>query len=92
MSEHHNLDPYPVTRNEQPLFINEPWIIDRSIIREFVKTNEPEQEEDNRRIYVPLDLNTKATISFGLSVICRKKEGIVWKQLNLCLWASRLTR
>ena len=62
---YHRLDPYPVPKEKQFLFINEPWMIDRSI-REWLgatgeavgeSDREPDPVEDNIRVYVPLDLN-----------------------------------
>ena len=26
--ERHKLDPYPIPRDKEPLYVNEPWIID----------------------------------------------------------------
>lgn len=60
MKRKHSLDPYPIPKEEHPLFINEPWLIDESILTTTKKDNGPESEADNRRIYVPLDLNKSA--------------------------------
>ena len=30
--EHHDLDPYPIPKEKSPLYINEPWLVDGSII------------------------------------------------------------
>lgn len=57
--EHHALDPYPIPKEESPLYINEPWLIDKSL-SEMATRKEPEDEEDNLRIYVPIALNKKA--------------------------------
>lgn len=37
MSEHHKLDPYPVPKDKDVLYINEPWLIDKSIYFETIK-------------------------------------------------------
>ena len=29
--EHHDLDIYPIPKEETPLFINEPWLIDMTL-------------------------------------------------------------
>ena len=55
--EHHSLDPYPVPKDKSPLYINEPRIIDKSLL-EYSLQSEPEEKEDNVRVYIPLDLKT----------------------------------
>lgn len=30
--EHHRLDPYPIPKDKTPLCINEPWLIDKSLL------------------------------------------------------------
>ena len=44
--EHHSLDVYPVPREKTPMYINEPWLIDRSLLSEQVQ-REPEEKEDS---------------------------------------------
>lgn len=78
MRHHHSLDPYPIPQKEHPLFINEPWLIDGSIIREIEVNNEPEVESDNRRVYVPLDLN-KSAILRRLNDIIRRYGEANWR-------------
>ncbi|MEG0370077.1 MAG: hypothetical protein RR593_08755, partial [Hungatella sp.] len=56
---HHSLDPYPIPKEESPMYINEPWLIDKSLSEQEIR-REPEEEEDNLRIYIPMDLNKKA--------------------------------
>lgn len=29
---HHTLDVYPIPREEEPMFINEPWLIDHTLM------------------------------------------------------------
>lgn len=58
----HNLDPYPIPKDKAPLFINEPDLIDRSLLEYKINHITPDSEEDNVRIYVPLDLNKKAIL------------------------------
>lgn len=78
MKQHHSLDLYPIPKEEHPLFINEPWLIDSSIVRGIDENNEPESEADNRRIYVPLDLN-KSAILRRLSDIIRRYGEVNWR-------------
>lgn len=74
--EHHQLDPYPIPREKTPMFINEPWMIDGSIVCEMKKDQkrEPDQEKDNIRIYVPIDLNEKAILRRLDHIIARYGE------------------
>ena len=60
MAEHHDLDLYSIPKEKEPLFINEPWLVDGSYrwIEDWKK--EPETEPDNIRVYLPLDLNAEA--------------------------------
>lgn len=71
--EHHDLDIYPIPQEKTALYINEPWLIDKSImeraqlVTDLKKT--PDEELDNIRIYVPLDLNRNAILRRLDSVI-----------------------
>lgn len=65
--EHHDLDVWPVPKDKKPRFINEPWLIDDTILSvnpecPKEKLKEPEGEKDNIRFYVPLDINRKAIL------------------------------
>ena len=61
--EHHSLDIWPIPRDKQPMYINEPWLIDRRWKYESSKRNaEPDDRPDNIRVYVPLDINRDAII------------------------------
>ena len=64
--DYHRIDVDPIPKEQSARFINEPWLIDGSIYIESVKDIEkfrlPEAEEDNIRIYVPMDLNAKAIL------------------------------
>ena len=55
---HHKLDIKPVP--EQVLYVNESELVDRSLFnsRPYI----PDNQDDNIRIYVPLDLNKEAII------------------------------
>ena len=59
--EHHTLDPYPIPKEKTPLYINEPWIADKSLL-EYPPQREPENKDDNIRICVPMDLNNDAIL------------------------------
>ncbi len=59
--EHHILDPYPIPKDKGALFINEPWLVDKSLTGSYTETA-PEKKNDNVRIYVPIDLNKEAIL------------------------------
>lgn len=70
---HHKLDPYPIHKDKTPLYINEPWIIDKTLL-EYELHIEPEEEDDNIRTYIPLDLNRKAILRRLDRVIAHYEE------------------
>ena len=53
---HHSLEPYPEPKEKSPLYVNEPRLIDKSLF-EFPELARPVADEDNVRIYVPLDIS-----------------------------------
>ncbi|SCZ82058.1 hypothetical protein [Acidaminobacter hydrogenoformans] len=56
------MDYYPIPKDKTPLYINEPWLIDESILENLPRTSEPESQEDNIRVYIPLDINKRAIL------------------------------
>lgn len=62
MSTHHDLDVYPNPKEKQPMFINEPWLVDLSLLNDEELSKEPEPQKDNIRVYVPVDLNAEAIL------------------------------
>ena len=62
MKDQIQLDPYPIPKEDSPRFINVPWLVDASIDVERSSLTQPEAEKDNRRVYVPIDLNKKAIL------------------------------
>ena len=62
MSTLHDLDVYPNPKEKQPMFINEPWLVDLSLLNNEDLSKEPEPQKDNIRIYVPVDLNAAAIL------------------------------
>lgn len=71
--EHHTLDPHPIPKNKTPLYVNEPRLIDRSLL-EYPPHMDPEEKDDNIRIYIPMDLNRKAILRRLDDVIARYGE------------------
>lgn len=65
---HHKLDPYPIPKDKGALYINEPWLVDKTLL-EFPCRVEPDEKEDNVRVYLPVDLNKEA--------ILRRLDGII---------------
>ena len=59
--EHHRLDPYPIPKERTPLYVNEPWLADKTLL-ELPPDREPDKKEDNIRIYIPMDLNRDAIL------------------------------
>ncbi len=59
--EHHQLDPYPDQKDTGALYINEPWIADKTRL-EYNKDSDIDQREDNVWVYVPIDLNKDAIL------------------------------
>lgn len=60
--EDHKLDVYPVPQDSTPLYINEPWLTDPSYDWLETRGNEPENDNDNIRVYIPMDLNHAAIL------------------------------
>ena len=50
------LDVYPIPKDTSPLYINEPWLIDGSLLEISNGSANPEQEQDNVRVYIPMDI------------------------------------
>ena len=67
--DHHTLDVWPEPRDSQPRFVNEPWLADQELYDYGPRKREPEQQEDNIRIYVPMDLNRESVL--------RRLQGII---------------
>ena len=42
----HSLDPYPIPKDVNPLYINEPWLADKTLL-EYPPHVEPEDKKDN---------------------------------------------
>lgn len=59
--ERHRMDPYPIPKDKTTLCINEPWLIDKSLL-EYPPRREPDEKEDNVRIYIPMDLKREAIL------------------------------
>ena len=60
--EHHDLDVHLIPKEAAVRFINEPWLIDGSFECLNTYSNEPDDQSDNIRIYIPMDLNREAIL------------------------------
>lgn len=93
-AEHHVLNIYPVPREKSPMFINEPWIIDKSIYFETKNAQEmarnPEAEEDNIRVYLPMDLNKRAILRRLSHLIVQYGEANEENELDFAYDVDRL--
>ncbi|WP_298528344.1 hypothetical protein [uncultured Ruminococcus sp.] len=71
--EHHDLDINPIPKESKPLFINEPWLIDRSLqwIQETGYDPTPLPDDDNIRVYLPMDICKSAILRRFADVISR---------------------
>ena len=81
--EHHTLDVHPIPKEKTPMFINEPWLIDRTIFETATSLSpEPEQEEDNIRVYIPLDINREAIFRRLHEIVYRYEEANEANEFN----------
>ena len=69
-NNHHDLDIHPIPKEKSPMYINEPWLIDDTLL-DYPVSKEPESQPDNIRVYVPLDLNRDAILRRLHNVIYR---------------------
>ena len=90
MKDRIQLDPYPIPKEESPLFINVPWLVDASIDVECSSSTQPEAENDNRRVYIPIDLNKKAILRRLDEIIRRYGSANERNELDFSLDVRRL--
>lgn len=68
--EPHSLEVSPVPGDKQPLYINEPWLVDKRWKYELSsRSADPDDQPDNIRVYIPLDINRQAIIERLRSII-----------------------
>ena len=44
MLDHHQLDPYPIPKEKKPLYINEPWLLNKTLL-EYPIYKDPEEDK-----------------------------------------------
>lgn len=81
------MDIHPIPKEEAPLFINEPWLIDGTLLelgirRELLKA--PDNQSDNIRVYLPLDINREAILRRLDEIICRYRTATEANESNFC--------
>lgn len=59
--QQHKIDLRPISKDESPLYINEPWLVDKTLL-EYPLQVDPDEKKDNVRIYIPMDLNRDAIL------------------------------
>ena len=87
--EHHDIDIYPIPSKQAPRFINEPWLVDESL-EDYFMQKEPENQPDNIRIYVPVDLNREAILRRLNWIIYRNGGASERNEMEYSLEVSRL--
>ena len=87
---HHSLDPYPIPKEKTPMYINEPWLVDKTLL-EYEAHIEPEEEPDNVRIYAPIDLNKRAILRRLDVVIAHYGEATEANELDFSVDVGMLT-
>jgi hypothetical protein len=73
MKNKHSLDPYPIPKDKTPMFINEQHMAEIYDF-EFKKDGSVPDDDDNIRVYVPLDLNRRLILRRLSRVINHYKE------------------
>ena len=88
--EHHTLDIGPIPNDKTPSYINEPWLIDRSLDGDGLRVKEPDADSDNIRIYIPMDLNKRAIIRRLHEIIFRYREATEANEMDFYVEVGRL--
>ena len=88
--EHHTLDVHPIPKEKTPLYINEPWLIDCSLLEIGNRSAEPEQEQDNIRVYIPLDINKGAILRRLELLIAHYEEANEKNEINFSIDVNML--
>ena len=87
MSTHHNLDPFPEPRDKSPMYINEPYLAESAT---FDYDKMFAEQEDNIRVYVPLDINKELILRRLYSIVARYGEANEDNEMNFSAEVDRL--
>ena len=83
----HKLSVDPVIKEDSPLYVNEPWIIDQSY--ELIDEDDL-YVKDNIRIYVPLDLNEDRILSRLRYIIGKYRVASETNEVNFSIDVGKL--
>ena len=86
---HHDLDVYPIPRDKEPRFINEPWLADWLRDNGEGDINIP-TPADNIRIYVPIDLNKEDILKRLDRLVARYEEANEGNEFFFSMDVSKL--
>lgn len=87
---HHNLDVYPIPREQTPMYINEPWLIDKTLLEYPMDREQPDKEEDNIRVYIPLDINRDSILRRLDALIASYGEANENNEISFCTDVSEI--
>lgn len=90
---HHDLDIHPIPEEQAPLFINEPWLMDGTLLELGIsrdKLKAPEDQPDNIRVYLPLDINREAILRRLDEIIRRYGRATEANETDFSLDVERL--
>ena len=88
-STHHNLDIHSIPKGKEPLFINEPELIDGSLSY-FCYDKVSYDSPDNVRVYVPLDISRESILRRLNYIIARLGAASEYNESDYTLDVSRL--
>ena len=88
--EHRDLDVYPIPKEKAPMFINELWLIDDPNYEQAWWHKEPEDVDDNIRVYIPLDINKEAILRRLDWIIMRYQEANERNEIHFSIDVQRL--
>lgn len=76
----HKIDVAPETKDDIPIYIHEPELLDGSLLE--VDVSQAEEPEDNVRVFVPLDISCEAVLRRLDWIIHRYGEATEKNELN----------
>lgn len=85
MKMHHRLDIDPIPKEKAPMYVNEPWLVDASLLEYATNLKQPDEEADNVRVYVPIDINRKAILRRVDAVIAKYEESTEENEMNFSI-------
>ena len=74
--------PYPIPKDKEPLFVNDPSLTDHTLSEEAFSDKSYIAADDNVRVYVPLDLSKEAILRRIDEIIARYGEATEANEFN----------